>query len=101
MTMQSRTRFPLGKSEAITLTNPQGWSIKSHAGRLWITQSNKSEDMFLSAGEAYVAIDAGVLVVEAISNALVSFESPNHAKSTQRATKFAAMIPTGILEIIS
>lgn len=97
--MDSRnvTRFPMTQGEVIRLNRPQGWAIKAHTGRIWITQTNQSEDIFLDAGNVFVAQDGGVLIAEAMNNALVSLTGPKAAVVADRSIGEAfGLAPGGV-----
>lgn len=97
--MDSRivTRFPMTQGEVIRLGRPQGWSIKAHTGRVWITQSNNSEDIFLDAGGVFVAKEGGVLIAEAMNHALVSLTGPKAAVAASRSNAEAfGLAPGGV-----
>ena len=58
------------------MERPQGFSISTHTGRLWITQTNHQEDILLEAGQVYVVQRRGTLVAEAMNHALISITGP-------------------------
>ena len=97
--MDSRnvTRFPMTQGEVIRLNRPQGWTIKAHTGRVWVTQTNKTEDIFLEAGSVFTAVDGGVLIAEAMNHALVSLTGPKAALVPDRSNAEAfGLAPNGV-----
>jgi hypothetical protein len=53
---------PVGR--AMRLSRPRGSRIAVSAGRVWITQSGRTDDCFLCVGDAIDILEAGVLVLE-------------------------------------
>lgn len=53
---------PLGC--VMRLSRPRGSRLTVAAGRVWITQSDRTDDCFLCAGDAIDVHEAGVLVLE-------------------------------------
>jgi len=53
---------PVGR--AMRLSQPRGARLAVGAGRVWVTQSGRSEDRFVGAGDWLDIVDAGVLVLE-------------------------------------
>lgn len=98
MDTQRVTRFPMRKGEIITIDRPDGWSIKAHAGRFWITQSNHQEDIFLESGNVFVAQGNGMLVAEAMNHSLISLTDPNtvQAQPARSALPQFAAVAQGV-----
>ncbi len=94
MDSQRVTRFPMSKGEIIRINQPAGWSIKAHTGRFWITQSNHHEDIFLDAGNVFVAKSDGILIAEAMNHALLSLTGPNPTRVPARPVRagFAGVV---------
>ena len=53
---------PVGR--AMRLSRPRGSRLTVSAGRVWITQSGRTDDCFLCVGDAIDIVEAGVLVLE-------------------------------------
>jgi Protein of unknown function (DUF2917) len=68
------TRFPLKKGEVITMTKPKDCVIQVDSGRLWITQTNQNDDVFIEAGNACTPKENGFLVAEAMSHTVMSMK---------------------------
>lgn len=68
----SITKLSMMKGEVITMAKPKDCVIQVESGRLWITQSNQSDDIFVEAGSACVLKEMGLLVAEAMSNTVMS-----------------------------
>lgn len=62
----------LKKGEVITMSKPKDCVIQVDSGRLWITQSNQRDDIFVDAGSACIPTEMGLLVAEAMSNTVIS-----------------------------
>ncbi|PFH10267.1 Protein of unknown function (DUF2917) [Collimonas sp. PA-H2] len=83
------TRFPMKKGEVITMTKPKDCVIQVDSGRLWITQTNQSDDIFIEAGSACTPKENGFLVAEAMSHTVMSMRYvkpvPAHAENDDKA----------------
>ena len=75
------TRFPMRKNETMSVFAPIGYEVQAHSGQVWITQSNKLDDVFLEPGQTYFANEAGTMVIEATMNSFVAL-----TKSATRTT---------------
>lgn len=62
----------LERGEAMPLRDATGRTVHAHAGRVWITEENASEDVVLEAGGSYRLDRLGLAVVEALSEASIS-----------------------------
>ena len=60
------------KGEVITMAKPKDCVIQVDSGRLWITQTNQSDGIFIEAGRACTPKQNGLLVAEAMSNTVMS-----------------------------
>jgi len=89
------TRFPLKKGEVITMAKPKDCVIQVDSGRLWITQTNQSDDVFIEAGNACTPKENGFLVAEAMSNTVLSMKYvkpvPAHAENDHQALSGIAL----------
>ncbi len=65
-------RFPMTKGEVFKINRPKGCTIKAGNGRLWITQTDHPEDIFVEPGGEFVASECGVLIAEALSNTMLT-----------------------------
>lgn len=72
MKASQSTKFHMLKGELITLAKPKDCVIQVDSGRLWITQTNQSDDIFIEAGRACTPKVNGFLVAEAMSNTVMS-----------------------------
>jgi len=60
------------KGEVITMAKPKDCVIHVDSGRLWVTQTNQSDDIFIDAGRDWTTKANGLLVAEAMSNTVMS-----------------------------
>lgn len=83
------TQFPLKKGEVITMAKPKDCVIQVDSGRLWITQTNQSADVFIEAGSTCTPKENGFLVAEAMSHTVMSMKYvkpvPAHAENDSKA----------------
>lgn len=86
------TSFPMMKGELITIARPKDCVIQVDSGRLWITQTNQSDDIFIDAGRACSPKQNGFLVAEAMSNTVMSmaYVKPGTARAGTDETALAA-----------
>lgn len=75
---------PVGR--AMRLSQPRGARLVVGAGRVWVTQSGRSEDRFVGAGDWLDVVDAGVLVLESdgVEPALVHLCRAEDAPATSQ-----------------
>lgn len=71
------------KGEVITMAKPKDCVIQVDSGRLWITQTNQNDDIFIEAGRACTPKENGFLVAEAMSNTVMSmaYVKPGSARA--------------------
>ena len=50
--------------------------VRCKAGRLWLTQTGKSDDLVLEPGDAYACDTSGRLVITALDRATVILSTP-------------------------
>ena len=62
----------LARGEAVPLRDVQGRIVRTHSGRVWITEENGSGDVVLEPGESFQLAHSGLAVVEAFSDASIS-----------------------------
>jgi hypothetical protein len=60
------------KGEVITMAKPKDCVIHVASGRLWVTQTNQNDDIFIEAGSDWTPKQNGLLVAEAMSNTVMS-----------------------------
>lgn len=57
----------LAPLQVLRLTHAAGTRITLLGGRVWITESGRTDDVFLSAGESHRVEGDGVVVIEAMA----------------------------------
>lgn len=57
--------FELSAGEAVSLNRLAGWTIAPVCGRIWLTEENGREDIWLTSGQKYSIRRGGKLVIEA------------------------------------
>ena len=62
----------LASGKAVPLRDAAGRTVHAHAGRVWITEENGTQDVVLQAGESYRLARRGLAVVEAFGDASIS-----------------------------
>ena len=72
MDVKRLTRFPMKKGEVIQLAHLKEYVIKADSGHLWLTQSNRMQDIFIAPGDINIAREKGNRVAEPLSHSLVS-----------------------------
>lgn len=66
------SKFSMKKGDVISVAKPQDCVIQVDSGRLWVTQTNLNDDIFIDAGCACTTRQKGLLVAEAMSNTVMS-----------------------------
>lgn len=83
------SKYSMMKGEVITMAKPKDCVIQVDSGRLWVTQTNQSDDIFIDAGCACTPKDNGFLVAEAMSNTVMSMAyvkpGTTHARNADQA----------------
>ena len=64
----------LERGEAMPVRGGAGRIVHTHHGRVWITEENAVEDVVLRAGESFRLAQRGLAIVEALSDASISFQ---------------------------
>lgn len=67
-------RIELQRGEVLRLDASAGKSVKSHVGEVWITEEDSSRDVVLEPGQSFTLARPGLALVEAFSDASISFE---------------------------
>jgi len=62
----------LARGEAVPLRDVQGRTVRTHSGRIWITEENGTRDVVLEPGDSFRLARAGLAVVEAFTDASIS-----------------------------
>jgi hypothetical protein len=57
----------LAAGELLTLEQPRGVEVMVEAGRLWITEESRSEDIWLEPGQRACLAGDGLAVIEAMN----------------------------------
>ena len=69
-----RVKILLERGEAMPLRGGAGRTVHAHAGRVWITEENRPDDVVLQAGESVRLDRHGLAIVEALSDAAISVQ---------------------------
>lgn len=67
-------RIELQRGEVLRLDASAGKSVRAHAGAVWITEEDSLADVVLEPGESFTLARPGLALVEAFSDASLSFE---------------------------
>jgi ferric-dicitrate binding protein FerR (iron transport regulator) len=71
----TRVDLSLSRGQVERVRQSGGLSrIECHEGRVWITQSGRPEDIILKKGQMYDCAEDGLIVMEALSAAKVTFK---------------------------
>lgn len=73
--MNQIARLSMDKGEVCAFQRNRKYTIQAETGSLWITQSNKPQDIFLEAGETFVVDESGKVVAEAMSSATMLIDN--------------------------
>jgi hypothetical protein len=62
-------RFDLDPNQSVSVAAAPGTAVRCLRGRVWLTQEGHWQDHFLVAGESYVSLDNGKIVLNALDAA--------------------------------
>lgn len=88
----------VGAGAPLNIVDGKGTSLRVLRGRVWITQENSVDDVFLSAGDSHVFDRDGKAIVSAEGShratAVVTFDTPVSVRSTVSfASLLARLLP--------
>ena len=63
----------LARGAVMPMRNAAGTTVTAHAGVLWITEENSAHDVLLRAGESFRFRRSGLALVEACTEAALTF----------------------------
>jgi len=72
-----------------------GTCIECLRGTIWVTEHRSKDDIILKAGESYVISRKGLVVVQALHNALVEFRAPEARKPEAGLTTWMERVREG------
>lgn len=72
-------RIKLFRGRLIRVQDGEGFRIRCHLGRLWITQEHDSRDVILRSGDAFVLDRPGLTLVAALADGEFTVEDPQRA----------------------
>jgi hypothetical protein len=67
-------RIDLQRGRVLRVMDGAGSTVTAHAGSVWITEQDSLRDVVLRPGESVRLRRAGLAVVEAFSDAAISFD---------------------------
>ncbi len=74
--MSGRTSaLALAAGELLRLEAPEALEVRCESGRLWITETDRPDDVWLRAGESALLRGEGAVVLEAVEGARLSLAS--------------------------
>lgn len=68
--------FVLNENHPLAARHARGVVIRCMAGRVWITLTGHADDVFLAAGESWICVGDGLLLIDALNRAQVLIEAP-------------------------
>jgi Protein of unknown function (DUF2917) len=74
-----RVVIEIGYQGVVPVEDAVGGRIDCLRGRIWLTEHGCSDDVVLEAGESYQIVRTGVVVVQALREALVALRAPEVA----------------------
>jgi len=74
----------LTRTQALTLDDARGSSIRCHAGRVWITQNGDPRDIVLVSGESFTLDRDSPAIVTAIRDASIEVSPVPVSSNAQR-----------------
>jgi Protein of unknown function (DUF2917) len=67
-------RFDLQRGRFLRVMDGAGSTVTAHAGSVWVTEEDSERDVVLRAGQSLRLRRPGLALVEAFSDAAISFE---------------------------
>ena len=64
----------LRRGQLLPMRESIGQTITAHAGAVWITEQDNPRDVLLRAGESFEITRSGLALLEAFTDATVSFQ---------------------------
>jgi len=64
---------PMARGTLVRVRDAAGSTVSARAGTVWITEENSARDVLLRAGESFRLRTAGLAIVEAWTDAAISF----------------------------
>lgn len=71
----SASRHALAAGELLRLDAPRAIEVACESGRLWITETARTDDVWLRAGESARLLGEGTVVLEAVDGARLSLSA--------------------------
>ena len=68
-------RIDLQRGRFLRVVDGAGSTLTAHAGSVWVTEEDSPRDVVLRAGESHRLRRRGVALVEAFSDAAISFDA--------------------------
>jgi Protein of unknown function (DUF2917) len=68
-------RIDLQRGRFLRVVDGAGSTLTAHAGSVWVTEEDSPRDVVLRAGESLRLRRRGVALVEAFSDAAISFDA--------------------------
>jgi hypothetical protein len=65
----------LQRGGIVSVREGAGGSVTAHAGLVWITEQDSPRDVLLHSGQSFTFRRPGLALVQAFSDASISFES--------------------------
>lgn len=72
-------RVELQRGKFLRMSGSAGRTLTAHTGSVWITEEDNPRDVVLRAGQSFTLRGQGLTLVEAFSDAAVSFEHSDPA----------------------
>ncbi|MGH8691355.1 MAG: DUF2917 domain-containing protein [Burkholderiales bacterium] len=67
-------RIDLQRGKFLRVRQGAGSTVTAHAGSVWITEQDNPRDVVLRPGQSFTLARKGLALVEAFSDASISFE---------------------------
>ena len=67
-------RIDLERGTLLRVRNGAGRKLTAHAGEVWITEQGNPRDVVLRAGRSFTLARPGLAIIEAFSDASLSYE---------------------------
>ncbi len=72
--MLAPMRIDLQRGKFLRVRQGAGSTVTAHAGSVWITEQDNPRDVVLRPGQSFTLARKGLALVEAFSDASISFE---------------------------
>ena len=73
-TADDRFMIKLERGGLLRLAEGAGRTVTTHAGAVWITEHGNAQDVVLRPGQSFRLTRPGLALIEAFSNAAISFD---------------------------